>query len=499
MAYSQFPIEEAEVRRLTLDLRNYRFPVDQPTEHAAMNYLFSESDSMAVARLILRDGYVDNELPLVVQEFGRLTILEGNRRLSALRALLDPSLVPAYELELQRLLRRYPLEAANLPQRIRVMRFPDRAAAAPVLARLHIGESKRAWSLDEQAKFVLAQLNGGASAQGLKEQFPAIKDVPRLIRMGHVREMLRSVPFKDRELAEYARSDKLAMSSFEYAYRNPAIQSAIGLTFGDAGSISERPTTSEEVFALERLLRGFLSGDLSTRKGLKRGSPEFDALLREMRPRASSAETTDDTTASRQTVDDDMASDASAIERESSSTQWSASPDEPAQGGQANHDTGPRSAPPADSPRRGPNDPGTKTRLDFSGIDEEPLPLPLKHRVRELRRIDVFEFPAAAVMLMRSVIEAAIKEHYDTKTGPAATGMLSEVMVRVTADYGHNGPLANAISTINRTSRRASATPGTGEWFNLVTHSVNVDVQGAQVHDAWRVVQPLVRFLLRVP
>lgn len=177
MAYSQLPIDEAPVGDLKLDLSNHRFPVDQPTESAAMNYLFAVHDVMSVARIILRDGYVDNELPLVVRENEHLIILEGNRRLSALRALLDPSLVPSHQTELDRLLRRYAPEARELPETIRVMCFPDREAAAPVLARLHIGESKKAWSLDEQAKFVRAQLTVGVSVEVLKEQLPAIKDV----------------------------------------------------------------------------------------------------------------------------------------------------------------------------------------------------------------------------------------------------------------------------------------------------------------------------------
>ncbi len=148
-------------------------------------------------------------------------------------------------------------------------------------------------------------------------------------------------------------------------------------------------------------------------------------------------------------------------------------------------------------PTRGPNNPLTKKYLDLSGIDEATLPLPLKNRLRELRRIDVTEFPAGAAMLMRSVLEAAIKEHYGMKTGRDATGMLSAVMARVTADYGGERQLSHAISTVNRVGKTASTVPGTGEWFNLVTHSVNIDVGARQVQEAWRVTYPLVRFMLK--
>lgn len=487
MAYSQFPIEEAAVRDLRLDVSNYRFPVDQPTESAAMNYLFAAHGVMDVARVILRDGYVDNELPLVVEESDRLIILEGNRRLSALRALLDPSLVPSHQIELDRLLRRYAPEAADLPKKIRVMRFPDRESAAPVLARLHIGESKKAWSLDEQAKFVLAQLTDGVTAEALKEQLPAIKDVVRLIRMGRVREMLKDVAFDDPALKEYAASDRLAMSSFEYAYRNSEMQTAIGVAFDDNGNLTSRPSTAAHVAALARLLRGFKANELNTRRGLKPGSDDFRKLLAEMRGESVMASDTYES-----------GGDFSSTSRTGSSHQADPGPRSPSEGAPTTGSGAPEPA--QDDPsRRGPNNPETKKNLDFSGIDETTLPLPLKHRVRELRRVDVTEFPAAAAMLMRSVLEAATKEHYGVKSGKEATGMLSTVMTRVTTDYGKDGHLAHAISTINRIGKGASTTPGTGEWFNLVTHSVSIDVNAKQVHGAWRVVFPLVRFLLKPP
>ena len=86
MAYRQMPIEQVKISDLRLDIDNFRIPIKQLNEHAAMNYLFAEHDVRSVASLILRDGYIDNEIPMVTAEGGSYVILEGNRRLSALRA-----------------------------------------------------------------------------------------------------------------------------------------------------------------------------------------------------------------------------------------------------------------------------------------------------------------------------------------------------------------------------------------------------------------------------
>ncbi len=497
MAYVQFPIDEVSVEDLVLDVSNYRFPVDQPSEGAAMNYLFAADGVMEVARIILRDGYIDNELPLVVEETNGLVILEGNRRLSALRALLDPSLVPSFQTELERLLRRYAPEVADLPKVIRVMRFPDRESAAPVLARLHIGESKKAWSLDEQAKFVLAQLTDGVTVEALKEQLPAIKDVVRLVRMGRVREMLRGVPFSDRSLADFATGDQLAMSSFEYAYRNSEIQRVIGIAFDDAGQLATTPSTPAHIAALTRLLRGFQAGELNTRRGLRPGTDDFRRLLADMRGDSTGDVAGPPTQGGEESADLDPPSEGGAQAEDGPHDVGGGQREPSADTALASEDASGLGD--GTKPGRGPNNPATKKSLDLTGIDETQLPVTLKHRVRELRRIDVLQFPAGAAMLMRSVLESAIKEHYAIRTGPSVAGTLGSVMTQVTADYGQHGHLTHSISTINRTKRGASTTPGTGEWFNLVAHSVNIDVKQEQVHEAWRAVFPLVRFLLQHP
>lgn len=534
MPYVEYPIEPVEIGDLHLDVSNYRFANDQPTETAAMNYLWAEEDVKEVATLILRDQYVDNELPLVVREGGHLVLLEGNRRVSALLALLKPSLAPAHQGEIERLLKRYAIEAESLPERIRAMVLPDRQTAAPILARLHIGQSKKPWSLDEQAKFVLAQLTGSTTLDQLRGQLPAIKDVPRVVRMGRVRQRLRATNFSNSLLTDYVAGPKLTMSAFEYAYRNATIQDLIGLKFDDQARVVSWASTLEQLKALERLLTGFMTGEVNTRRGLKAGTKEYERLLRGMRglpeeedeamgpendPESDLA-SSDERTAGDGAADyaepgdsDDSSHDPSPSakdEGEDSGFGDQPAGDQPStgdadaadehssagseQGGSKQGDEG--EEPPDGQRGRGPSRPDLLVNLNMEGVNERTLPTTLQHRWRELRLINVRDFPAAATMLMRSLVEASIKEHFGLGNGIEVTGTLGDVMVRVTSEYRANGQLAHAISTLNRNRRDASTVPGSGQWFNLVSHSVNVDVTGPQVHQAWRVVFPLVRFML---
>ncbi|MCS3843521.1 hypothetical protein [Microbacterium sp. AK031] len=523
MAYQENPIEHVSVQDLHLDVTNYRFANAMPSESAAMNYLWAEQKVDEVARLILRDGYVDNELPIVVRENNQWILLEGNRRVSALLVLHTPTLAPAHQTEVEQLKKRFAIEAASLPSSIRVMVFANREAAAPVLARLHIGQPKKAWNLDEQAKFVLAQLTHGTSIDQLRAQLPAIKDIPRVVRMGRVRERLLTTTFSSAEVTSFVQGTKLAMSSFEYAYRNPQIQKLIGLEFDSEARVAKWATSDSEIRALEKLLDAFRTGEINTRRGLKAGTPEYDELIRAMKG-SSASSAPDDAGESDSSNDKPKPGDSSPAKETTDSENSHEPPTSPVEeddsgesergggtdGGLSTQPSDPASddtsdaheainAPSEDdgeSTRRGPNAPDTKANVSLNGIDESTLPLPLQHRMRELRRINVVEFPAAAAMLVRSVVEASIKEHYGSSNGLLATGTLGDVMQIVTADQKGNGQLAHAISQLNRTKKEASHAPGTGQWFNLVTHSVNLDISGQDVHTAWRVVYPLVRFML---
>jgi hypothetical protein len=537
MSYVEYPIHHMDVRSLHLDVSNYRFAADQPSETAALNYLWAEENVAEVAELILRDGYVDNEQPLVVVEAGRHVVVEGNRRVSALMALNDPSLAPAHQAAIERLLRRFALEAENLPQSIRVMELPDRASAAPILARLHIGTTKKGWSLDEQAKFVMAQFTDDVTIGQLSSLLPGIENVGRLVRMGTVRASLRTTSFDDEALTKYAHGARLRMSSFEYAYRQAPIQELIGLSFDAESRVSSWAQTPEEHAALHRLLQGFKTGELNTRRGLIPGTTAFTSLLDQMRAAGATPTGGDGPTAAERPVDS----------FDSGST---TSPAEPVLRGSApglSDSTGHAAVSPAilteppatrvaedesivsdtvagisgtldsigpgiaqqptevdaetdgEGNRRGPNDPLTRSTIALTGIDELALPMTMQRRLRELRRINVNDFPAAAAMLMRSVLEAAIKEHYGQSNGIDVTGELGQLMRQVRADYQRNGQLANAVNLVSRFGLDATHVPGTGRWFNMITHSVNVDVNGRRVQEAWLVVLPLVRFLLLEP
>ena len=90
---SRWPIEDVSLDQLDLDLRNVRIPGGDLDESAIASYLVEAADLLELARDILRDGYLDNEVPVVTDEDRRRVVLEGNRRITALKAFRNPSLL----------------------------------------------------------------------------------------------------------------------------------------------------------------------------------------------------------------------------------------------------------------------------------------------------------------------------------------------------------------------------------------------------------------------
>lgn len=503
MAYEQLPIVDVDLNGLLLDLDNYRIPTHRDDEAAALKYLFASEDVLGAAKLILRDGYFDNEVPIVISSQGRsdkppYIVLEGNRRVSALKALQDPSVVPGHETELRALLKRYAVEAENLPERIRVLVAPDRATAAPHVARLHTGISKRRWSRDQQATFYYSLIDAQTTVDDVKAQYPDV-DVVRFVKMAVVRKFLASAPFKDHSLRLYASSDDLRMSVFEYAYRNKEIAAIIGAEFGKDGQLLPATSTPEKIATnlptltlavLEYVVNEFRADRLNTRSPELRKASEAHKPFVELLKRLASGE--------------NPAIPAGAPTTSSSAPPPDHGPGSPTTGTPSSSGPKPGGGPGTTTPAppqpgyptpRGPNHPSTKDTLDLSGVQYDNAQINLKHRYFELRKISLSELSIASAILLRSVLESTIKVHFESSSTPVS-GELATVFKQIVTTYGQEKALKATINTIQSGGVNKQ---GSIQWFNLVAHSADASVTAEDVRQAWRVVNPLLRRLLLPP
>lgn len=501
MAYEPLPMVEVAVDDVRLDLDNYRIPTKPEDEAAALLYLFDSEDVMDAAQSILRNGYFDNEVPIVIEApDGSYVVLEGNRRVSALKALRDPGLAPGHEAKVRQLLKRFTAEAEDLPERIRVLVAPDRETAAPHIARLHTGLSKRRWSRDQQATFYYSLLDEHTTVEDVKAQYPEVP-LARFFKMAVMRRFLSGVRFDDQKLYDYAVSNKLAMSSFEYAYNKPQIAAAMGVRFTKDGLLEPVSMKPEDIGAglpegqrrvVEYLLAEFKEKRLNTRSpALKTRDAAHERLVETLHNVAAGHKVAAGSYLAR------PATPPPAAPRAAPSASSVLPPAGASIGSGPVADTSggapqPATAASGSAGSRGPNSSVTKDKLDLSGLDYSQAPVNLKDRYIELRKLSLKEVPTTTAILLRSILETTVKYYLDVKKLPS-DGALKLVLKGLGKAEGNNKALMTSFRPIDSGN---AETPGSVAWFNTVAHSADKPVGKEAVHEAWKLVEPLLRRLL---
>lgn len=505
MAYVQHPFEEFDVDELKLDLSNYRITRSVDDQHAAMRFLLATEDVLDVADNILRTGYFDNEVPIVVRSPEGPVVLEGNRRVTALKVLNNPDLVPSFKNRIESLRRRRADELEALPTRIRALVVPTRETARERVARMHTGIPKKRWSADQQANYYYDLLTEFSFAE-LRDLFPK-EALPKLIRRAAARRFIAAVRYDDPRLAKFAAGETvegrtLTVAAFAYAYERKDIAAAIGLTFTPEGQITPGDVAPEVLGrqldgvprrALERLLLKFLDEGYDTRtlafkerEGKEARAELITELLADDSPTASRSPLGDDT---RHERGDGVEAEPAAGGPAGGESRDSAGAGSGRGAGVGDREEGGRGS-------RGPNSTDSRKGLDLRGVpyDAEWVRSNLRDRYIELRRIDLELTPVAAALMLRLVLESTIKFHFRGSEHVVAGMKLSECVGVLRKVHGGNKHLANAINTLHSGSGQQV---GSGTWFNLVSHSEDMAVSASDVRQAFKKIQSLLAFCLK--
>lgn len=503
MPDDRWPIEDHKLTELWLDPMNVRIANPQAGESSIAAYLVAAEDVAGLALSIARDGYLDNELPVVARENGRLMVLEGNRRVTALKLLTDslapddPAGEPYADAAIDRIARRHP---RTLPTSVRVMVAPSREAAQPLLARLHTSNPKKSWLREQQAIFYHAQLDRGRTVDDLRSQFPGADDIPRFIRMGEMRALIRGLAFKDEELKAWVLGSQLAMTSFEYAYRSPEVLSTLGLTFQADGTLVDRTLTDAQSEALQFLLARFKDKTLNTRSlefkaGKKGGEPNDarKAFLDALRGIVT-GETSD--------TDPHGASDTQAntttAAADDAGTPGVGGPWRPADGSGASGAGGAGTGSATGS--RVPNRGDTRRRLDMSGFVYQGQSAGMRRRVEELAQIDVSSYANAAYDLLRTILECSGKVYLRAKAPvrPLRTNAtLKDVLSALKHEFASDARILGILNQIDSGGpQSATRYAGTAQSLNAMNHEPDLFSQPSDVHAAWDRIKPLVIHLL---
>lgn len=557
MSYDQPQLKTLTLEELTLDTINPRFVDEQDGQEQTIKHLFDTANIIELATNILKQGYFENEVPIALAQNQKYIVLEGNRRVCCLKALNNPHLTPTkYTNKISQLLTRYEPEAQNLPKSIRVLVVNTREEAAPHIARLHTKTTKEKWTLDQQATFYYNQYLQGTKISTILASDE--NRVVRLIKMAAMRRLITSIPYKNDELRHYAASSDLKMSTLEYAYGKAEIQEAFGIEFTEFGLVREQGSaevypkpeevatrlSANHIGAIEYIIGEFKAKRLNTRSPrLKSRDPQYQVLIETLKSLQPNSQNETRAHCTNEGADE-------TFDNNIQSNTADAQPYIPNANDKAREKTQPHS--------RRPPRPSSLNQLPFEWVQYTKLPINLHTRYSELNRLNIDTYPITAACLMRSILECQIKlssreylgeqiavakdilntirdenshsidEHirdYRAEHGKEPSeSEINRFISSLNKDYMKQSKRLDKLESIyksgqldeyfrvcclerfesNRTLRTSlnkiansdAQTPGTISWFNMALHNHEFTTTKDQIHEAWRLVNPIIRHLI---
>lgn len=195
MATDSWPNKQLSVASLHLDAKNPRLGRETSTRapREIIQYLFEHDKAIEVAESIAYRGYFPNEPLLAIEENGRVVVVEGNRRLAALKALREPGLLEgSHQRQVERLSRRISNQA--LIAKVPVIIAPNRRATDRQIAGRHVGTPVLAWQAENRASFILDKLEEGYDNDELRDDLGfTLADIQQARQTRAIADMARSL------------------------------------------------------------------------------------------------------------------------------------------------------------------------------------------------------------------------------------------------------------------------------------------------------------------
>lgn len=251
---------------LLLDPKNTRIPPERryDDQRHILHQLLEHEDVANLASSIAKRGLFPNERLVVMTTGRRFTVLEGNRRLAAIRLLLNPELAPTERQVkyFRKLSMKADLAALG---KIDVAIVQSRIAAAPIIAALHTKEAKRRWSSLQQARFYHELVDEGQTPSEVAEELGvALGEVRSFLRTELLHRLALSLEYDD-HVRRKIEDSKYPLTTLERFIESKVGRGFLGVQLDDGKGF--RGVVHADRF---RAVLGRVAEDIATRPGLTR-------------------------------------------------------------------------------------------------------------------------------------------------------------------------------------------------------------------------------------
>lgn len=262
-----WPYKVLKVSSLNLDDRNPRLTRDgkYDSPRDIIQHLFQHEDTSQVAQSIATRGFFASEPLLAIKQGNVYVVLEGNRRLAALKALLKPDLLDGAS---RKAVEKLIAKAGDRDfSKVPVVIAPGRRQTDKLLAGRHIGTPVKAWDAANRAAFILEKIEEGYDAKELKDELGfSDADIKSARQTDAIAKIIKAAPVPDAVRIKIQNPNSKVLSTIERV-----VDSTVGRKLlmlepdADYGVVG---TTTKEEFlrGFVRLLTDIASGKASSRK-----------------------------------------------------------------------------------------------------------------------------------------------------------------------------------------------------------------------------------------
>lgn len=260
----------AQPGELNFDLKNPRSPEETfADEIEVLSYLVENADVDELVQSILSGGWLDYE-PMIVLTDGNI-VLEGNRRLAALRLIADEVLRDSLKYTLPNVGQPY-----SLPERVRIKNVATRAEARAFIGFKHINGPFK-WDALAKAKF---------AAEWLHEEQADLATISRKLGDNHstVRRLVNGWVVLQQALQNGFRRDQTTKKSFPFSHlytalARPNIRLFLGLPTEDAERVFQKNPVPVDHLPQLRDLMSWLYGQKAEPTVISSQNPDLNRLV----------------------------------------------------------------------------------------------------------------------------------------------------------------------------------------------------------------------------
>ncbi|MFH1825047.1 MAG: ParB/Srx family N-terminal domain-containing protein [Candidatus Firestonebacteria bacterium] len=445
--YDNWVRRKESIADLFLDLENIRLQVEgQTSQDALINDLFLNEDAMQTLESIATNGFFPDEIPVVIRENKKLVVIDGNRRVAALKVLLHPEIVPSKETKIRELIK----SAGPLIKEMEVVLAPDRDSVRHFLASKHTHDTRRPWRPLRQAYFYKAELARGKTVQDLRKEYPNV-DIDKFLKLINIHRIAKSIQYDSDQVTKKVHNERtFPASTIGRLYEDKRVRNFLGFDFDKNGEVKIQISKKEFEKGFKKIVQDVVdkivdSRSLNTEKNRKDYLATFSKAEIPNKTKSGGIITSKDF---KETI-------PLTIKK--------------------------------------------KTKLAPRDIDFTLQCPGVGRMLSELQKIDYHKFPNASHDLLRSFLECALKAYFyqkGTQIKPAGKFVyLNDVLreFKKEMDSTKNIELSQVTQRIISNTNMNSYSV---QFLNAVNHNSSVFAIAKDVEDAWDTMEKLFRYIL---